>query len=291
MACALNHFPRVQRISCPLPPPPPRVRRIYFLFSEVLNNVAINFFFRHSNSIKTPRVVALYFFNWNFTLTATEKADSMENSPIFVVVVVGMLFCVAQNKAKIFTKRDYGTYRVLDNSSASTAANVLTVCWILEDDSYFTSFNRTASAVDLAVEHVNKFIMPDGLKLRAIFGSTGMSCSHTMYSSVMTLFDFYKSGLICNMILGSSKCLYRMKKSTSLRYLITISHVVQKSNMVLQIEWTYVSLRSWLLYTLNALSHKRMRKVCCYLAYCRLLPWRMWWICHIILLTILQDVS
>ncbi|OQV12254.1 Atrial natriuretic peptide receptor 1 [Hypsibius exemplaris] len=112
---------------------------------------------------------------------------------------------VGISRAREFSRRSADEKPNAKNAKISTGpAKVLTVCWLLEEDSYFTSYNRTASAVDLAIEHANKFIMPESLKLQYVFGSTGNSCSHTMYSAALTVYDFYQKGITCNMFLGSS---------------------------------------------------------------------------------------
>ena len=74
----------------------------------------------------------------------------------------------------------------LNNSinGTSNQKTQLTMCWIWEDDTYFAEYRRVAAAVDLAVLHVNNFILPDTHSIRVVYQSSGTSCTRTMYSVV-----------------------------------------------------------------------------------------------------------
>ena len=81
----------------------------------------------------------------------------------------------------------------------------LTVCFVIEDDSYFGSYSRLAAAVDLGIEHANSFVMPNSTQLQVVFQSSGTSCTRTLYSAVNAILDMMEKGTTCDMYLGTSK--------------------------------------------------------------------------------------
>ncbi|OQV12261.1 Atrial natriuretic peptide receptor 1 [Hypsibius exemplaris] len=78
----------------------------------------------------------------------------------------------------------------------------LTVCWILESDSYYSSYERLAGAVDLALANANAYILPDNVKLHLAFGDAGPSCSNTQYSVTANVLSMIQSGTSCDVFLG-----------------------------------------------------------------------------------------
>jgi hypothetical protein len=80
---------------------------------------------------------------------------------------------------------------------------VLRICIFVEDDSYYTSEERLAAAVDLSVSHVNSYILPKSLKIEVRFQSTGPSCSRTQYSATSNAFTLLRSGVTCNVFFGA----------------------------------------------------------------------------------------
>ncbi|GAU95874.1 hypothetical protein RvY_07413-1 [Ramazzottius varieornatus] len=78
----------------------------------------------------------------------------------------------------------------------------LTVCWLLEDDSYYSTYERLAAAVDLAIEHSNSYILPEHIKLQLVFQSAGPSCSNTQYSVAANVMQLVRDGVECNVFLG-----------------------------------------------------------------------------------------
>ena len=81
----------------------------------------------------------------------------------------------------------------------------LTVCWILEDDSYYTSYQRLAASVNLAIKNANAFILPKSVRLQLAFKSAGPSRSDTQYSVTSNVMDMLQAGISCNMFLGAGK--------------------------------------------------------------------------------------
>ncbi|GAU95881.1 hypothetical protein RvY_07417 [Ramazzottius varieornatus] len=78
----------------------------------------------------------------------------------------------------------------------------LTVCWILEGDSYYSSYARTAAAVDLAITHSNRFILPENVQLQLVYQNAGPSCSDKQYSIISNVLQLMRSGVDCNVFLG-----------------------------------------------------------------------------------------
>ena len=64
------------------------------------------------------------------------------------------------------------------NISNDTALN-LTACWLLESDSFYTTYERAAAAVDLGINHANDLILPSNIRLRLFTQRTGPSCIET----------------------------------------------------------------------------------------------------------------
>ncbi|OQV12253.1 Atrial natriuretic peptide receptor 1 [Hypsibius exemplaris] len=120
--------------------------------------------------------------------------------PVVLLGVITLLSDRSQYSAKVFKR---STRRLLAGASDVSLQN-LTICWLMEEDSYYSSYNRSAPAVDLGIEHANIFVMPKSLKLQYVFINTGQSCSHTMYSAVSSVYDAYARGVTCNMFLGST---------------------------------------------------------------------------------------
>ncbi|GAU95873.1 hypothetical protein RvY_07412-2 [Ramazzottius varieornatus] len=81
---------------------------------------------------------------------------------------------------------------------------VLTVCFVIEDDSYFGNYGRLAAAVDLGIEHANAFVMPNTTKLQVAYQSSGTSCTRTLYSAVLAMLDMMDKGTTCDMYLGTT---------------------------------------------------------------------------------------
>ncbi|XP_055344411.1 atrial natriuretic peptide receptor 1-like [Paramacrobiotus metropolitanus] len=80
----------------------------------------------------------------------------------------------------------------------------LTMCFIWEDDSFFSSFNRSAAVVDIGIQHANDAILPEELRVRTVYHSSGLSCGKTMYAVVSKVYDMLNSGVKCNAFLGPS---------------------------------------------------------------------------------------
>ncbi|OQV18934.1 Atrial natriuretic peptide receptor 1 [Hypsibius exemplaris] len=85
--------------------------------------------------------------------------------------------------------------------SASTVTN-LTVCFILEDDSYYATYERLAAAVDLGISHANTFILPDYIRLKVAYKNIGPSCSHAQFSAARNILQLLDSGVTCDVFLG-----------------------------------------------------------------------------------------
>ncbi|XP_055353590.1 atrial natriuretic peptide receptor 1-like [Paramacrobiotus metropolitanus] len=80
----------------------------------------------------------------------------------------------------------------------------LTLCFVWEDDSYFSTMNRSAAAVYLGVQNANAYILPRDIQFRIVHVSTGPSCGRTMYTLVSTMYDLLKQGTRCDAFLGPS---------------------------------------------------------------------------------------
>ncbi|OQV12260.1 Atrial natriuretic peptide receptor 1 [Hypsibius exemplaris] len=89
--------------------------------------------------------------------------------------------------------------------SADTRGQVdtLTICVIVESDSYFTTMQRTLAVVDLSVSNVNAYVLPKSLRVRAKFQSAGPSCSKTQYSVISSVYKLLHSGTTCHAFLGA----------------------------------------------------------------------------------------
>ena len=109
----------------------------------------------------------------------------------------------------IFFGRVWGSYIPVRHSVQDVANGIippkLTVCFVIEDDSYFGSYRRLAAAVDLGIEHANTFVMPNSTQLQVVFQSSGASCTKTLYSAVSAMLDMLDKGTTCDMYLGTSK--------------------------------------------------------------------------------------
>ena len=82
----------------------------------------------------------------------------------------------------------------------------LTICHIWEDDTYFSTYERLAAAVDLAVDHANTLVLPKQLSLRSVYKSAGNSCARTMYNVVANVYTLtVDEGVECNAFIGASK--------------------------------------------------------------------------------------
>ncbi|OQV12277.1 hypothetical protein BV898_13470 [Hypsibius exemplaris] len=91
------------------------------------------------------------------------------------------------------------------NPHAPSEERNLTVCWILESDSYYSSHARLAGAVDLAIHNANTYIMPDGWRLQLAFQSAGPSCSDTQFSVTTNVLRLLQTGVSCDVFLGAGK--------------------------------------------------------------------------------------
>lgn len=98
-------------------------------------------------------------------------------------------------------------FKILKRRTVSLKAREvnLTVCWLLEDDSYYSTYERLAAAVDLAIEHSNSYILPEHIKLQLVFQSAGSSCSNTQYSVATNVMQLVRDGVECNVFFGISK--------------------------------------------------------------------------------------
>ena len=56
-------------------------------------------------------------------------------------------------------------------SSSNAKTDVVTICVIVESDSYFTSMDRMRAVIDLSVANANAYILPKSLRLRYVFQS------------------------------------------------------------------------------------------------------------------------
>ncbi|XP_055340566.1 atrial natriuretic peptide receptor 1-like [Paramacrobiotus metropolitanus] len=83
----------------------------------------------------------------------------------------------------------------------------LTVCFIWEDDSYFSTLQRASAAVQLGVHNANAFVLPEGVHMDVLYQSTGPSCGHTMYSVVKQIYHLLNTGATCSAFVGPS-CAY-----------------------------------------------------------------------------------
>ena len=81
----------------------------------------------------------------------------------------------------------------------------LTVCWILEEDSYYSTYDRLAAAVDLAMTHANEYILPENIRLQLAYQNAGPSCSDTQYSVTANVMQMLQEGTVCDVFLGVGK--------------------------------------------------------------------------------------
>lgn len=84
-------------------------------------------------------------------------------------------------------------------------ATTVIVCFVWEEDSYFSTFQRISAAVELGMVHANRFIIPKTHKLEWVYVNANNSCAHTMYDVTSSFYQTMNSGIRCNMILGASK--------------------------------------------------------------------------------------
>ncbi|OQV12266.1 Atrial natriuretic peptide receptor 1 [Hypsibius exemplaris] len=92
-----------------------------------------------------------------------------------------------------------------DNSddSMGSGKTFLTICVTLEEDSYnVPSYNRVASAVDLAIANANAFVLPKSIRLRTVFQSAGPSCSQIQHRVTTNFLHLILSGVQCDAFVG-----------------------------------------------------------------------------------------
>ena len=79
----------------------------------------------------------------------------------------------------------------------------ITLCVIIESDSYYTSYKRAAAIIDLAVSQVNAFVLPEHIRFTVVYQSSGPSCSLYQYTAVSSVMSMLTSGVTCNVFLGA----------------------------------------------------------------------------------------
>lgn len=82
------------------------------------------------------------------------------------------------------------------------AVKHLTICFVWEDDSYFSTYSRLAPAVDLGVRHANNLILPENLRLQVLYQSSGTSCTSTQFTVVSTVAELLEKQE-CNVFIGA----------------------------------------------------------------------------------------
>ena len=90
---------------------------------------------------------------------------------------------------------------------ASNTVTNLTICFVLEDDSYYSTYDRIAAAVDLGIVNANTYVLPDNIRLQMVYQSSGSSCSHAQYSVSRKILQLLNSGVRCDAFLGVGKML------------------------------------------------------------------------------------
>lgn len=98
-----------------------------------------------------------------------------------------------------------GVQAGLADSNVSASVTTVTMCLILEEDSYYTTYNRIAAAVDLAVTHANAFTLPSDIRLNVIYQNAGPSCTEIQYTVITNVLNLLKNGMTCNAFLGAGK--------------------------------------------------------------------------------------
>ena len=88
---------------------------------------------------------------------------------------------------------------------ASNTVTNLTICFVLEDDSYYSTYDRIAAAVDLGIVNANAYVLPDNIRLQMVYQSSGSSCSHAQYSASRKILQLLNSGVRCDAFLGAGK--------------------------------------------------------------------------------------
>ena len=94
--------------------------------------------------------------------------------------------------------------RIVPNATVKMTPKLLTICLFIEDDSYYTTAQRLAAAVDLSVSHANQYVLHSSLmKIQVRFQSTGSSCTKTDFTATSSAYTLLQSGVTCNAFLGA----------------------------------------------------------------------------------------
>lgn len=127
---------------------------------------------------------------------------SITNWPLVALLILNpavFVRCWEKTSAEVDLSKSAKNYTV-------EATELLTFCVFIEDDSWYTTWNRLAATVDLAIAHVNAYMLQTTkYRVQARYQSTGPSCSSTQYSATaMAFLLIHESNVKCDVFFGAS---------------------------------------------------------------------------------------
>lgn len=155
---------------------------------------------RGVGSTSTPFKHDDYVVSRNIT-TSTKPSTAVSKSVALTVGAMDVLLHIGRS-ASLCHGFSLVLLTVANFSVLVFAVRNLTVCFVREDDSDFSTYRRVAPAVDLGVRHANNFILPGTLRLQVLFQSSGTSCSGTQFSVVSRVAELLEERE-CNVFIGA----------------------------------------------------------------------------------------
>lgn len=105
----------------------------------------------------------------------------------------------------------------------------ITLCFLLESDSYYTSYERVAPAVELGIRHANEFVLPPDIRLNYVYQSLGMSCTAVQHSALVNVLRLLATGQKCDAFLGVGELTKYIKNFASFCTIIVILYFDRKT--------------------------------------------------------------